>query len=186
MDALEALQNRVSSPRLTGEIGRLELNNIFAAALRAPDHALLRPWRFLVIEGEARKHLGELFARAELSENPSQSPQMLEKTRAKPLRAPLLVVGIARVTEHPSVPEIEQVISCGAAMQNMMLAAYAQGLGAMWRTGAMAYNTIVQSGLGLGENETIVGYLYLGQIEGKTRSLTPLEVDEYFESWRGD
>ena len=82
MDALQALHSRVSSPRLTGEVGNRELRNIFKAALRAPDHAQLRPWRFLVIKGDERNHLGELFARAELSLNPDHTPQMLAKTKA--------------------------------------------------------------------------------------------------------
>jgi nitroreductase len=185
VDALEALHSRISSPRLKGDVGSRALKNIFKAALRAPDHGLLKPWRFLVIKGEDRSHLGELFARAELSENPSITPQALAKTKAKPLRAPMIVVGIACITEHKSVPEIEQLLSCGAAIENMMVAAHAQGVGAMWRTGAMAYNEIVNAGLGLTENERILGYLYLGQIDGRSRSLTPLDTEEYFVEWHG-
>ena len=185
MDALEALHSRVSSPRLKGDVGSRALSNMFKAALRAPDHGLLKPWRFLVIKGEDRNHLGELFARADLSENPSITPQALAKTKAKPLRAPIIIVGIACITEHKSVPEIEQLLSCGAAIENMMVAAHAQGVGAMWRTGAMAYNEIVNAGLGLKENERILGYLYLGQIDGRSRSLTPLDPEEYFTEWHG-
>ena len=185
MDALEALHSRISSPRLKGDVGSRALNNIFKAALRAPDHGLLKPWRFLVIKGEDRSHLGELFARAELSENPSITPQALSKTKAKPLRAPMIIVCIACITEHKSVPEIEQLLSCGAAIQNMMVAAHAQGVGAMWRTGAMAYNEIVNAGLRLKENERILGFLYLGQIDGRSRTLTPLDTEEYFAEWHG-
>ena len=185
MDALQALHSRVSSPRLTGEVGNRELRNIFKAALRAPDHAQLRPWRFLVIKGDERNHLGELFARAELSVNPDHTPQMLAKTKAKPLRAPVILVGIAKVVEHKSVPEVEQVLSCGAALQSMLLAAHAQGVGAMWRTGGMAYNKIVHEGLGLQSNESIVGYLYLGQIDGRSKSIGPPDIDAYFQEWHG-
>jgi nitroreductase len=185
LDALEALHSRTSSPRLTGDVSSEALENILKAALRAPDHAQLRPWRFLLIKGDARKRLGEVFAQADLSENPSQTSQQLEKTRVKPLRAPLIIVGIARVTEHASVPEIEQLISCGAAMQSMLLAAYAQGVGAMWRTGGMAYNPIVHQALELQQNEKIVGYLYMGRTQGKSRIPSELDLGDFSQEWHG-
>ena len=186
MEALKALHTRVSSPRLTGEVTETQLHNIFRAALRAPDHALLRPWRFLLIQDESIEKLGEVFVRAALKKDPDLTPTELARIRAKPFRAPLIITGIARVTEHPSVPEIEQLISCGAAMQNMMLAAHAQGVGAMWRTGVMAYDRMVQEDLGLEDNEQIIGYLYLGQIPGKSRVLRELDIDEFFQVWTGD
>ena len=183
MDALEALHGRVSSSRLTGEIDEARLENIFRAALRAPDHAQLRPWRFLTIRGDARLNLGALYARAELTQTPSLGSADLEKLKSKPLRAPLIIVAIVRVTEHPKVPEVEQILSTGAAMQNMLLAAYAQGVGAMWRTGGMAYSKIVCDGLGLEENEKIVGFLYLGRDPGKLRTAKALNIDDYVKEW---
>ncbi len=183
VDALEALHGRVSSARLSGEVGETELDNIFRAALRAPDHAQLRPWRFLTVSGEARQKLGALYARAKLTEDPSTGSADLEKIKSKPLRAPLIVVAIVCITEHPKVPEVEQILSTGAAMQNMLLAAYAQGVGAMWRTGAMAYNRVVCDGLGLAGNEKIVGFLYLGEAEGNLKSARPLNVADYVKAW---
>jgi len=161
------------------------LQNIFKAALRAPDHALLRPWRFLTIRGQARNALGELFAEAQRQDDPAISDVLLDKTRSKPLRAPLIVVVIARISEHPKVPPVEQMASASAAAENMMLAAFAQGVGAMWRTGDMAYHPLVRKGLGLDDNEQVVGFLYLGQSEGRARTLTPLSVNEFVVDWPG-
>src|SRR5690625_6806132 len=62
----------------------------------------------------------------------------------------------------PGVAEVEQIVSTGAAVQNMLLAAYALGVGAFWRTGAMAYHPTIAKGLGLTDNEKIIGYLFLG------------------------
>lgn len=159
------------------------LDNIVRAALRAPDHAQLRPWRFLTISGAAREHLGELFARARLSEDPSLTPVELEKVKNKPLRAPTLIVAIASTTEHPKVPEIEQILSTGAAVQNMLLAAFAQGVGAMWRTGSLAYNKVVIQGLGLSEKESIVGFLYLGEPRGNMRTVKELNIKDFIKEW---
>ena len=183
MDALELLHMRVSSPRLVGEVDQIKLDNILRAALRAPDHAQLRPWRFLTIDGESRQKLGSLFARAKLKEEPSISTVALEKIKKKPLRAPLVVVAITRISSHPKVPEVEQILSTGAAVQSMLLAAYAQGVGAMWRSGSMAFSEVVHQGLGLEANESIAGFVYLGEPEGNLKSVKPLSISEFVKKW---
>ena len=86
MDALEALQTRNSSPRLTGEVSQEALKEILNAGLRAPDHAQLRPWRILVVEGEARERLGSLFAQAMLTSDPHQTSEQLEKLKVHALQ----------------------------------------------------------------------------------------------------
>ncbi|MED5607223.1 nitroreductase family protein [Pseudomonas sp. JH-2] len=186
MEAYEALVNRVSHARL-GEpapsAGQLE--RLFRVALRAPDHGQLRPWRFLTVEGEARQQLGELFARALSAEQPDASPEALAKARAMPLRAPTLVVAIARLQEHPKVPEIEQMLAAGCAAYGIVQAAFVEGLGAMWRTGAMAFDPLVRQGLGLAANERIVGFIYLGTPMGELRQPAPLDPAAFVSAWRG-
>ena len=105
MQALDLLLNRVSVGRLlepAPDAAQREL--MFRAALRAPDHGQLRPWRFITVDGEARARLGELFAEAQ-AQDPTSKPEALDKARAMPLRAPLLVVVVARIAEHPKVPQ---------------------------------------------------------------------------------
>ncbi|MGE8497787.1 MAG: NAD(P)H nitroreductase [Pseudomonas sp.] len=182
MDALEALINRVSAPRLREPAPTAEQREqLFRAALRAPDHGQLRPWRFLTIEGEGRQQLGELFAQAVAENSPGE--EALAKARAMPLRAPLLVVAIARVQSHFKVPKEEQVIAAGCAAHAIILAAYAQGIGAVWRTGDMAYNPLVAAGLGLNEGEQIVGYLYLGTPERELRAVPQVNVADFVSRW---
>lgn len=184
MDALDALHLRSSVPKLSGPLPSQEmLENIYKAAFSAADHAVLRPWRFLVVKGDSREKLGELFAKAGLSKDPSLDPAAVEKLRCKPLRAPLVLVCISRFKPHPKVPEIEQDLSAGAATQNMLLAAFAQGLGAMWRTGSLAYDPTVRSGLGLSAEEKIIGFLYIGTINGGTKRLCEPDVQSYFQEW---
>jgi len=184
MDALEALQQRVSCPVLH-EPGPTQdqLDNLFRAALRSPDHGAMRPWRFLLIEGDAaREKLGELYLKGALDADPDLAVEKQEKMRKAPFRAPTMVVVIASTREHPKVPVSEQLISAGCAAQNMLVAAHAQGVGAMWRTGAMAYNTVVKEGLGLAAGEEIVGYLYLGTA-AKLRRTPVLEPADFVTSW---
>ena len=131
MNLLQALQSRTSSPRLVAPGPTDEqLENLFRAAFRAADHGLLRPWRFLVIRGEARDRLGDLFVEAAKKAQQDLSEVQLEKIRNKPMRAPVLVVTVSSLQDHPKVPEFEQDLSAAAATQNMLLAAFAQQLGA--------------------------------------------------------
>ncbi len=184
MNALEALHTRVSAPRLT-EPGPSaeELRNIYKAALRAADHGLLRPWRFLVIQGDSRQRLGDLFLKAALEKDPELSEVQQEKIRNKPLRAPLMIVTIAIQKEHPKVPGFEMDLSAAAATQNMLVAAHAQGVGAMWRSGSMAYDKTVHKGLGLSANEKMVGFLYLGTAMGPLKPICEEDISSYFEEW---
>ena len=105
MEALDALLNRVSAPRLVEPAPTAEQRDVlFAAALRAPDHGQLRPYRFLSIEGDARNRLGEVLAQAVQSQGGEVTEAALDKARAMPLRAPLVVVVIARLQDHVKVP----------------------------------------------------------------------------------
>ncbi|RDE22834.1 nitroreductase [Motiliproteus coralliicola] len=186
MDALELLHNRVSSPMLGDQPPTEEqLQNMFQAAVRAPDHGALRPWRFLTVAGNDRAKLGELFLAAGLADEPEMSEAKQNKLRNMPLRAPMLVVAIAKIQPHPKVPEVEQQIAAGAATQNLLLAAFAQGVGGMWRTGDMAYNTQVMEGLGLAEDEQIIGFVYLGSQPEKMKTLCPLDPADYVQGWPG-
>ena len=110
MDAYEALITRVS-PKELGEPAPDEatLGKIVAAALRAPDHGRLRPWRFISIRGEGRNRLGDLLA-ASLSRRDPNADAELERERQKPLRAPLVLVVAAHITQSPKIPPVEQLL----------------------------------------------------------------------------
>ena len=186
MSAIENMLSRVSVPRL-GEPAPTsgQLETMLQCALRAPDHGQLRPWRFLVIEGEARKELGEIFAEARKRLKPEITTEELDKIRLKPLRAPVIIVGIAKVTEHEKIPAIEMTLSMGAAVEHIMLAAHDMGFGAMWRTGAMAFDPYVKQQLGCDEMDEIVGYVYLGTIAGNVKAVPALAVSDFAEHWKG-
>jgi nitroreductase len=111
------------------------------------------------------------------------SEEALAKARAMPLRAPLLVIVIARVQAHPKVPPQEQVIAAGCAAHAILLAAHAQGIGAVWRTGELAYNRQVASGLGLASDEQVVAMLYLGTPERELRTPQQLAVADFVSTW---
>ena len=163
MDALTALTTRVSPAALDapGPSGDT-LQKILEAAVAAPDHGRMRPWRFILIEGAAREKFGALLAQSLSRREPTAPAGKLEAERKKALRAPLIVVVAASVQPHAKVPEIEQLVAVGAAAQNMLVAAYALGFGGFWRTGAIAYDAAMKHALGLTDTDAIIGFLYLG------------------------
>jgi len=185
MNALEALHSRGSIGKLAEPAPRGEaLDNLLRAALRASDHQRLRPWRFLIIDGEDRARLGQVFADAALAADPQVSAEKQAEIAAKALRAPLIVVVVARVREHPKVPAIEQLLSAGAAAQLMLVAAHAQGFAGIWRTGGVAYDPRVHLRLGLEEGEQIVGFLYLGTAQAQKKA-ADTDPAEFTVHWHG-
>ncbi len=182
--ALSLLRQRNSQSRLTlPSPSESELIEIFKSAVRVPDHARLQPWRFLLIEGEARDKLGVLFVEAQLRIEPELTAEKQQKLLNNPLRAPLIITVIANVIEHPKVPAIEQLLSAGCAALNILLAVEALGYAGIWRTGAMAYDDYVQQRLGLSEMETIIGFIYVGTREGDSKPLNDIDVKPLMTYW---
>lgn len=185
MEALEALTTRVSAGKLVDPApDDAVLSQLFAAAERAPDHGRLRPWRFLVIRGEARQALGQLMADALARREPDAPEALLEKEQGKAFRAPLIVVVAARPIDSPKVPEIEQIVACGAAATNILVAAYALGFGGVWKTGAPAYDDGIKKGLGLLATDHIVGFLYLGSVPAPLPAAPAPTIGDRVQEWR--
>lgn len=164
MDLIAGIQSRVSALKM-GPPGPSaeQMQLILSAGLRAPDHGRLKPCRYVVLEGTERAKLGEAMAQMLKRKAPQCSDAQLDAERAKPLRAPTIVVVAARISKG-KIPEIEQIASVAAGVQNMFLVAHALGLGAMWKTGGAAYDPDVKTTLGLTPEDHIVAFLYLGSV----------------------
>jgi nitroreductase len=189
METLQAVITRQSvAPAFLAEPAPegLTLERILAAGASAPDHGRLRPWRFIVIRGEARRRLGEVFADALRHRQPDAPEAALEQERVRPLRAPLLIAVAAKLDpQHPKIPEIEQILSTGAAVQNILLAAHAQGFGAKWLTGVNAYDEHVKAALGLSAADRLIGFVHLGTIEGAPPVVPHADPREHTTEWLG-
>lgn len=165
MDALRFLRERRSVPsRLLGEPGPdpAQLRAMLAEAVRVPDHGRLAPWRFLAIRGKARHALGELLAARALERDPAAPAATVEKDRQRFSHAPLVLAVVGRLARGHKVPEQEQLLSGGAVCFALLQAAQALGFGAQWLTGWAAYDPVVTARLGLGPDETVLGFLHIG------------------------
>lgn len=185
MNAVDVIISRVSPSKLSEPAPPPEaVEKMFAAAVAAPDHGRVRPWRFVVIQGKAREKFGELMAQSLARREKDVSPAKLDFERAKALRAPLLVVVAATPKDDPKIPEIEQIEAVAAATQNFVIAAYALGYGTLWRTGKIAYDPEVKRALGLRESDAVVGVIYVGTIAtpGAPRKISP---GDFVRHWEG-
>ncbi|HEY4975271.1 MAG TPA: nitroreductase [Steroidobacteraceae bacterium] len=131
-------------------------------ALRAPDHGGLKPWRFVLIQGAARARLSELFVRRLQQREPSTPPGKIDKARRMPLSAPLVIAVGAHLRLDHKVPELEQLLACGAGVMNLLNAFHAQGYGAIWLTGGNAYDPQIAAALGFDAQERCLGFVYVG------------------------
>ncbi len=139
-----------------------ELKLILQAAMSVPDHGGLTPFRFLVIQGDARHELARVFEQASRQRNPYADEASVNKQKNKPLRSPMIIVVIARITENPSIPSTEQLLCAGCAAQHIQLACKILGYGSIWLSGDNCYDMNVYEALGVDTNERLVGFIYVG------------------------
>lgn len=189
MDITELLKTRASAAwRELGEPGPsdAELRDFLEAAVAGPDHGAVRPWRFIVVRGDAREAMGELFARALLKRKPDADEATIEKDRDRMRRVPLMIAVAARINpNHPKVPPSEQIVSAGIAAQAILLAAQAKGYGGVILTGDHAYDAGVKAGLGLRPGDEIVGFVYIGTAQGEQRPKKRPDPAKFTAEWTG-
>jgi nitroreductase len=166
MDVLNAIHSRHSLGKVKPDpLPRELIETLLSAAVQAPNHYKIRPWRFVVLTGPARERLGEKMAELFRARFPLIPDEALEKERQKPLRAPVLIaVGVDRPTESKII-EIENICASAAACQNILLAAQGLGLGAMWRTGDSARDPEIKKFLGFDPDQHLIGFIYIGYPE---------------------
>src|SRR5687767_4676872 len=128
MDAIELLANRASNMQLRDPApDAVVLAEIVEAAMRAPDHGALRPWRVLSIRGEARDKLGDLFAAATAARDPKADAAALDREKRKATRSPLVLIVAAITRDSPKAPEIEQVMAAAIVAHGILLGLQARG-----------------------------------------------------------
>lgn len=166
MEALEAIHTRQSIGKVRPDpVPRETIEKLLSAAVQAPNHYKVRPWRFVVLTGEAREKLGEVMADSLKAEHPEYPPQAFQKESEKPLRSPVLIaVGVDKPTER-KVIEVENICATAAAVENLLLAAHAEGLAAKWRTGGPAMDPKVKEFLGFEPDQHLIAFVYLGYPE---------------------
>ena len=156
--------NMYSDEPVDDEIIREMLEN----ANWAPTHRLTEPWRFVVFKGEGLKKLATF--QSELYRELSTKAGNFDETKFnklanKPLLAShIIAIGMKR-DPKASVPEVEEVASVAAAVQNMYLTATAHGIGCYWGSGGVTYKPEANEFFGLEEGDQLLGFMYVGNLK---------------------
>ena len=165
-----------------------QIETAIECAATAPDHKKLRPWRFIVTQGDARHELGNaLVAAAQakaVQEGETLSEKDIVKTQAMPLRAPVIITAVTKIQAHKKVPPFEQMLSAGAAVQNLILALKAQGFSTVWRTGLLCNEPAVKSYFDVGPDDYVTAFVYTGTSPKNEPARKPIDIESLvrFES----
>ena len=180
MNSIDLLLNRQSNPFLTEPSpSKEQLDIILKAGMKAPDHGGLMPWRFIIAEKSGLTRLSDVFE--SVAKEVTDDEAKITKAKNMPFRSPMIIIVTTQYQEHNKVPKQEQLITAGCATHAMQMAAFAQGLGAMWRTGDFSYNAKVKQALNIEFDQDIVGYLYLGTVKKDLPAKVAKDYDDFVE-----
>jgi nitroreductase len=150
----------------TGQaISREALTQILEAAHAAPTHKHTQPWRFLVLHSdEARQNLADTQSGwyKNTMTGDKFSEKKYDKMRSRPVKSGAVIAIIMQRDASASVPEWEELAAVSMAVQNLWLAAHAQGLGGYWGSPGFIKSDDCRNMLELAEGQQCLGFFYLG------------------------
>jgi nitroreductase len=183
---IDTLLSRASVSQLRGPApDGFALDLILQAAMRAPDHGRLRPWRFVLIRGVARHAFANVVERAMRRRNSDVSDEIVQRQRMKLTNTPLMIALGVHIRTESTIPEIEQMLSVGSAAMNMLNAIHALGFGGIWVTGPNSYDPHVATALGFQAPDRLAGFLFVGTALGERRSQDRPDPGGYTVEWSG-
>ncbi|MEQ9467585.1 MAG: nitroreductase [Ekhidna sp.] len=155
------------------------LQELLLNANHAPTHKLTEPWRFKVFTGESRKKLGEFLAKKHEEITLDATPEKMEKIRSNPGLAGAVLAIILHRDPAQRVPEWEEVAAVACAVQNIWISLDQYGLGGYWSTPALCQ--FLGEHVPLTENETCIGFFYIGYCEPSDRIIQKKKVEDKVE-----
>lgn len=162
-----------------------ELDRMLAIAARVPDHGRLVPWRFIVLEGDAREEAGARFDALYGAQNPGLAPEKARMWRDYLLRAPVTVVVVSRPDPQSKIPVFNQILSVGACCMNLIAAATALGYGAHWllKWPGRDPDAAALLGVEIGR-EQVAGFIHLGRPAAQVEDRPRPSLDAVVTRWR--
>jgi nitroreductase len=181
MNILECIETRRSIGKVKQDpVDRDKIEALLRLATFAPNHHMTEPWRFFVMTGEGRSVLGEAYRDIALEKAGNvdeESRALIETTQqGKARRAPVVIAVAVTFRGKDEIERMEDRAATNSAIQNMLLGAHSMGLGAIWRSGAPMYHPRMKEAFGLGENDELLGLVYIGypEVEPKEKPRKPI------------
>lgn len=186
---LEAILSRHSvSPKRVVSPGPnpAQIMQLMAAAAAAPDHGKLQPWRFIEFPETNRTALADVFAAALHERLPNADNEAVTRAREKASRAPVLLGLVLRLHRHVDVPHVDdQMVSGGAALQNVLLAVHAMGFGARALSGQAVRTQSFRAALKLADDEIFLCFIAIGTPTSAPKSRLRAKPETLLTRWDG-
>lgn len=151
---------------------------ILENATWAPNHGHTEPWYFVVFTGEGLKTLAQF--QSELYKQTTAPDKFKEATyqtlQNNPLKASHVIALCMKRDPNKKHAEVEEIAAVACAVQNIYLSVTAYGLGGYWTTSGVTYREQAKSFFGLGEEDKLLGFFYIGYVavpspDGKRKPL---------------
>lgn len=128
----------------------------------APDHRHLQPTQFIIVEREQRENFAQILIDSVRADKGEINEIQMERIQQQVMRAPMLVLAFTKIQQNEKVPAFEQLLSTGAAVQNVLLSLQAQGFATMWRTGEWVHSEYLKQYFGFSAEDYLSAIIYIG------------------------
>lgn len=147
---------------LPGAVDEEAIQRALKAAIRAPNHKLTNPWRFIRLGPELRPRIASICVEMKLR-GKDPSSQLEEKVKAK-FHNPAEIFVVTQVLAADPFRQKEDYASAACAIQNFSLSLWGEGIGSKWSTGGFTRAEETYSELAIDrECEEIVGFVFVGR-----------------------
>jgi nitroreductase len=165
-----------------GMVDESVVRQVLENATWAPSHGNLQPWKFVVFTGAGRERLAQFQAdlyKQESGENFKQATY--DGLLANPMKATHVIALCLKRDPNKKFPEIEEISAVASAVQNMYLTVTAYGVGGYWTTGGVTYKESAKEFFGLGPDDKLMGFFYIGAIAVPSLSKDRAPMEEKVE-----
>ena len=185
----DAIFRRRNVKEFTGEpVSSETLERLFSAAVWAPNHRMTEPTRFFAVRKDSpmRHKIADVAWQTTydgvVNPNPAQKQRSADASRDRVLNAPAMVYVYSLTGDNEEVTQENYATSC-CAVQNMALAAVAEGLYMDWSTGGLTKLPDLAQTLGADEDWTMVGVVFIGKADAvpNTQRMPHSEVVAWLE-----
>ncbi len=143
----------------------------------APNHKKTAPWRFTVFVGDGLQRFASMQVELYKKHHGDENKMKLKKLAEYPLMASH-IIAICMKRTAGKLPEIEEVLAIGCAIENMYLTASAYGLGCYLTTGGITYMEETKALFGLSDEDKMIGFFYIGKIKDVPSAINRNDVSE--------
>lgn len=178
------LLNRASSGRLSAPAPDGEtLKKILQTGLTAPDHGRLKPWHYILVQGDNRADFVEEMLSSLKRGQPDLSDEKIQKRRRYYNSIPLFIVLGIKLQEHPKIPKEEQKLSVAASAMNILNALEMSGYAGMWISGTFCKDPLFIARLRQPHITALAGIIFAGSADINRKRPQRPDIDEHIDFW---